>query len=419
MTATDSTAEPVTVEVPNHESKETEGLLIGTTTTGPSPVEKIVETTHSVTTEDVSAATNEPSLIEESQVPEESEEEAKDDTEEQQVGPEQRIPADIATQRRMEQEKEIETASKEVIEPIKMLKKGATAVVGGTMVGVGLVMIPLPTPMGCVVASSGMAILGSEFEGAKEMNDRMIEKSKDYLEKGREKAIRKIESMNPNDELSDDDSVVSDEESSPSWLKYMNEAERKRQRKLLKQKYRDENKSSSELLRESLSKRTGSFLSRNVLPALNRTKDWGKGEDATVAESEEGTPETTEQGKEVGFSSTFTTSETFQKGKEKMSASFQRGKEQIRVSLNSESLQRGREQMRASFNYTSASFSSMMKRMSPQSGDEKTMNFDEEVSFDENNQVEAPAFQDDAAAPATATATISAAEPGTASVVGI
>jgi hypothetical protein len=79
--------------------------------------------------------------------------------------------------------------------------------------------------MGCVVASSGMAILGSEFEGAKEMNDRMIEKSKDYLEKGREKAIRKIESMNPNDELSDDDSVVSDEESSPSWLKYMNETE--------------------------------------------------------------------------------------------------------------------------------------------------------------------------------------------------
>ena len=178
MTASDASAEPVTVEVPSHESKEAESLLIDTTTTDSSPVETAVETTPSAAVEEINAEHS--GLIEESHIPEKPKEEAKDDTEEQQAESEQRIPADIATQRRMEQENEIKTSTKEVIEPMKMLKKGATAVVGGTMVGVGLVMIPLPTPMGCVVASSGLAVLGSEFEGAKEMNDRIIYADHDF-----------------------------------------------------------------------------------------------------------------------------------------------------------------------------------------------------------------------------------------------
>ena len=162
MTASDASAEPVTVEVPSHESKEAESLLIDTTGAESSTVENVSETSQSAAIDNAELSPSQPPIISDRE-----EEEAKDDEEEQQAEPEKRIPADIASQRRMEQEKEIETASKEVIEPLKMLKKGATAVVGGTMVGVGLVMIPLPTPMGCVVASSGMAILGSEFEGAK------------------------------------------------------------------------------------------------------------------------------------------------------------------------------------------------------------------------------------------------------------
>ena len=55
-----------------------------------------------------------------------------------------------------------------------LIKKGAVAVAGGTMVGVGLVMIPLPTPFGAVIAGSGMAVLGTEFEAVQQTNQRMV-----------------------------------------------------------------------------------------------------------------------------------------------------------------------------------------------------------------------------------------------------
>jgi len=92
---------------------------------------------------------------------------------------------------------------------LKMLKKGAVAAVGGTMIGVGLVMIPLPTPFGAIVASSGLAVLGTEFDEAKELNDRLIGGAKGHLNKARDVVVKGIEKMNE-DEFDEDDSVSSD-----------------------------------------------------------------------------------------------------------------------------------------------------------------------------------------------------------------
>lgn len=48
----------------------------------------------------------------------------------------------------------------------QVARKTGVAAVGTTMTAVGLVMIPLPTPFGAVVAGSGMAVLGTEFPAA-------------------------------------------------------------------------------------------------------------------------------------------------------------------------------------------------------------------------------------------------------------
>eukprot|EP00980_Cylindrotheca_fusiformis_P029081 scaffold22713_cov139-Cylindrotheca_fusiformis.AAC.18 len=193
---------------------------------------------------------------------------------------------DFATQRRMEQEAALQSSSKEVIEPLKMLRKGATAVVGGTVLGVGLVMIPLPTPCGCVVASSGLAILGSEFEGAKKMNDKLIDTTKTNLEKARDSMINRIQSMNSNDDCSEDETETEKEGESPTWLNNMNAAERKRQQKKMKEMYRRENQSTNEQFREYMSKKTGSFLSRTLLPVLNRSKGSTAAKPSDVASME-------------------------------------------------------------------------------------------------------------------------------------
>lgn len=56
-------------------------------------------------------------------------------------------------------------------------RKVRVAIVGGTMVGVGLVMIPLPTPGGWVVATAGMMHLGQEFPAAQ----RILNTTKDRV----------------------------------------------------------------------------------------------------------------------------------------------------------------------------------------------------------------------------------------------
>ena len=70
------------------------------------------------------------------------------------------------------------------------VRKAGVAVAGGTLTAVGLVMIPLPTPMGCVVAGSGMALLGTEFEAA----NRVMERVQVSAENARDKLLDNVES---------------------------------------------------------------------------------------------------------------------------------------------------------------------------------------------------------------------------------
>ena len=56
-------------------------------------------------------------------------------------------------------------------------KKATVGLVGGTMTAVGLVMIPLPTPFGVVIAGSGLAVLGTEFPEAQQV----LETSRDTI----------------------------------------------------------------------------------------------------------------------------------------------------------------------------------------------------------------------------------------------
>jgi Putative transmembrane protein (PGPGW) len=63
-----------------------------------------------------------------------------------------------------------------------VMRKTGVAVAGGTMVVVGLIMIPLPTPFGCVVAGSGMAVLGTEFPVAERILDETCNKVADAIE---------------------------------------------------------------------------------------------------------------------------------------------------------------------------------------------------------------------------------------------
>ncbi|MFN3708284.1 PGPGW domain-containing protein [Microcella sp.] len=50
-------------------------------------------------------------------------------------------------------------------------------VVGGTTVGLGIVLMPLPGP-GTLVALGGLAILGTESERAKKLNDHAVRAAK-------------------------------------------------------------------------------------------------------------------------------------------------------------------------------------------------------------------------------------------------
>eukprot|EP00535_Pseudo-nitzschia_heimii_P008374 CAMPEP_0197189166 /NCGR_PEP_ID=MMETSP1423-20130617/19275_1 /TAXON_ID=476441 /ORGANISM="Pseudo-nitzschia heimii, Strain UNC1101" /LENGTH=742 /DNA_ID=CAMNT_0042641211 /DNA_START=27 /DNA_END=2255 /DNA_ORIENTATION=+ len=204
---------------------------------------------------------------------------------------------------------------------LKMLKKGAVAAVGGTMVGVGLVMIPLPTPFGAVVASSGLAVLGTEFNDAKELNDKLIDGAKGHLNKARDSIVKGIENMHSSDDDSsidskeevhfdDDDSGTADKERAggagtvikvnaatafvntnsgnsienedcensdsdnalekpPVWL-HMNPIERERQAKLAKKKYKRDKQTSYEQAKDAFTKKTGKFLSDNILPLLKK-----------------------------------------------------------------------------------------------------------------------------------------------------
>ena len=169
--------------------------------------------------------------------------------------------------------------SKEM-DPLKVLKKGAVAALGGTMVGVGLIMIPLPTPFGAVVASSGMAVLGTEFEGAKELNDKMISQAKTHWKTAREKIVQGIEEMNkdntPTEMKAADAELVGeerlevhevlDEQQAP---KLMNDLEAKRQAQLVEQSRRTKRPEFVDEWR----KNAGAYLTKHLVPLLTTPLD--------------------------------------------------------------------------------------------------------------------------------------------------
>jgi hypothetical protein len=206
----------------------------------------------------------------------------ENDSQQQQQEKQQQMIA--TTDNETEEEKQIGPKVEVKDGPLALIKKGAVAAVGGTMVGVGLVMIPLPTPFGAVIASSGLAVLGTEFKEAKEMNDRLIEGAKGLVRDGRERIVRSIESMESEDFDADkqDDTTTTakdpdeedgdkDDEGAPKWL-LMNPIERERQERIAREKYRRENQTTYQQTKEYLTKKTGSFLSRNLLPFLKDTR---------------------------------------------------------------------------------------------------------------------------------------------------
>jgi len=170
----------------------------------------------------------------------------------------------------------------EDLDPLKILKKGAVAALGGTMVGVGLIMIPLPTPFGAVVASSGMAVLGTEFEGAKELNDKMISQAKTHWKTAREKIVQGIEEMNKEDGPTENESTDSSKPIDEQFAEtddqskegknpkpMMNDREAKRQADLLLQAQRNKRPEFVDEWR----KNAGAYLSKHLVPLLTEPSD--------------------------------------------------------------------------------------------------------------------------------------------------
>jgi hypothetical protein len=175
--------------------------------------------------------------------------------------------ADVqATQREEHNPRLHERQGSKELDPLKMLKKGAVAALGGTMVGVGLIMIPLPTPFGVAVASSGMAVLGTEFEGAKVLNDRIASEAKTHWKIARQKIIQGIEEMKNDDTptkmmTSTSEQVQKQSEGEATTIGkppiLMNELEAKRQRAQKRPEFVDEWRKSA-----------GAYLSKHLVPLL-------------------------------------------------------------------------------------------------------------------------------------------------------
>ena len=68
-------------------------------------------------------------------------------------------------------------------------RKAGIAAAGGTLVAVGAILAPLPTPGGILLAGAGLGVLSTEFEGAKKV-----------LEAGKEKLVDLIDSLPPEEE---------------------------------------------------------------------------------------------------------------------------------------------------------------------------------------------------------------------------
>ena len=167
---------------------------------------------------------------------------------------------------------------------MNMLRKGAVAALGGSMVGLGLVMIPLPVPLGVVVASSGMAMLASEFDSAREMNDKIMATTKRHWEPLRDKVIQNIEEMGgegrptnieqKNEEkpgARKEEVVVGGEGTSDGIIiPILTSEEQRREEELAKQRAKAMRPPN---FMDQMRLGTGRFLARHFVPLLKREKE--------------------------------------------------------------------------------------------------------------------------------------------------
>jgi len=152
------------------------------------------------------------------------------------------------------------------------------------MVGLGLVMIPLPVPLGVVVASSGMAMLASEFDSAREMNDKIMATTKRHWEPLRDKVIQNIEEMGgegrptnieqKNEEkpgARKEEVVVGGEGTSDGIIiPILTSEEQRREEELAKQRAKAMRPPN---FMDQMRLGTGRFLARHFVPLLKREKE--------------------------------------------------------------------------------------------------------------------------------------------------
>ncbi len=75
--------------------------------------------------------------------------------------------------------------------PLHRTRKVVIAVVGGTVVVIGIILIPLPGP-GSLVILGGLAILATEFPAAQRLVDRMKDRAR--------RAMARVRPPEPQDE---------------------------------------------------------------------------------------------------------------------------------------------------------------------------------------------------------------------------
>mmetsp|Transcript_20182 Transcript_20182/g.30349 ORF Transcript_20182/g.30349 Transcript_20182/m.30349 type:complete len:276 (-) Transcript_20182:134-961(-) len=132
-----------------------------------------------------------------------------------------------------------------------VIKKTATAVAGGAMVGVGLIMIPLPTPFGAVVAGGGMAVLGTEFPAAQRALDKTCNAVADVIEK----------SVSKDDDDDLDCRDMKPVEKNNGCTEYANE----KMKKLLDEKHHSRSSEVSFNIKKSMKQ-----LGKKVVPVIRR-----------------------------------------------------------------------------------------------------------------------------------------------------
>ncbi len=68
--------------------------------------------------------------------------------------------------------------------PLHRTRKVVTAIVGGVVVVIGVILIPLPGPGGLIVLG-GLAVLATEFDGAQKLVDRIKDRVRQALARAR------------------------------------------------------------------------------------------------------------------------------------------------------------------------------------------------------------------------------------------